>query len=700
MAGKPTYDELKQKISDLENEIAGRGKKDAKIEHLNLILRAIRNVNQLLVFEKDRKRLLQGTCDNLTENRGYYNAWIALLAESGSLIAAAEAGLGEEFQLLEDGLKNGEIPDCVRKALSQSSLILTEDPFSSCLSCPMATKYFGRGAMTIRLSYDKKIFGVLCVSIPRELVLDEEEQELFNEVAGDIAFGLYRIELEEKHRQADEIMQKSMHELNERVKELNCLFDISSLFEKRNISLAGILNGTVDLIPSAFQHPEITCARIILKGKEFKTRNFRETNWRQVKDIIVHDEPLGRLEVCYLEKRPEADADTFLDEERALINAIAGRLGRVTERKQAEEALKKSEQRFRDLVENSIMGISIFQDDQIVYQNPEQEKMLGPLPRKLIITDLENIYPEDVEKVKQFYRSVVAGEGKFSDMDFRFYPTDKRDRRLDMKWVYCRANQIEYQQKPAILVNIVDITKVKELEHLVRVQDKMASLGHVAAGIAHEIRNPLSGINIYLDTLEKIYEKGESLGKVKAIFGQLQSASRKIESVVKRVMDFSKPSAPKFVLTDLNQPIEEAIKLSAVTLRKTGIKIEKALAEELPPHYIDFQLIEEVILNLITNAAEAMKDMEGIKKIEISSFTENEFILVKVSDTGAGVASDLKDKIFDPFYTTKNGNTGIGLSIAHRIIVDHGGFLDVFPNRFGGAEFQIKIPVEKGTVAG
>ena len=124
-----------------------------------------------------------------------------------------------------------------------------------------------------------------------------------------------------------------------------------------------------------------------------------------------------------------------------------------------------------------------------------------------------------------------------------------------------------------------DISRVKELEHLVRIQDKMSSLGRVAAGIAHEIRNPLSGINIYLNTLKKIYDKQQNLDKVQRIIEQLQSASIKIESVVKRVMDFSKPSEPKFVLMDINHHIEEALSLSSVTLRKRGIRLEKALDE-------------------------------------------------------------------------------------------------------------------------
>ena len=223
----------------------------------------------------------------------------------------------------------------------------------------------------------------------------------------------------------------------------------------------------------------------------------------------------------------------------------------------------------------------------------------------------------------------------------------------------------------------------------------MTSLGRVAAGIAHEIRNPLSGINIYLNTLEKIYDRAESLDKVKQILRQIQSASSKIESVIKRVIDFSKPSEPKLILTDINQPIEEAINLSSVTLRKSGIKIEKSLANDLPLCHIDPLLIEEVILNLVTNATEAMKNMDGVKIIKVTSSMEKNSVLMRVSDSGPGVTPNLKGKIFDPFYTTKNGSTGIGLSLCHRIITDHGGSLEVSTSKLGGAEFVIEIPIKE-----
>jgi PAS domain S-box-containing protein len=372
----------------------------------------------------------------------------------------------------------------------------------------------------------------------------------------------------------------------------------------------------------------------------------------------------------------------------------------ITERKRAEETLRESEQRSRDLVENSLTGIFIIQDDKIIYKNPEQERLFGHLPEPFKFTDFEGVHPDDVENFERFLQTVLSGDARTLDTEIRFYPAGKIDSGVDMRWVHCRASLIEYQGKDAILVNMMDITRTRTLEHLVLMEQKMVSLGHVAAGIAHEIRNPLSGINVYLTTLQKIYDgldnfEPETKEKIKRIIEQLQSASGKIESVIKRVMDFSKPNVLKLALTDVNQSIEEAINLSSVTLRKSGIIIEKSLTPDLPQCYADPHLIEQVILNLITNAAEAMKKIGDPKKIAVTSYKETSSIIIKISDSGPGVPSNIRDKIFDPFFTTKSNSSGIGLSISHRIITDHGGSLDVSTSKWGGAEFRIKIPLEK-----
>ena len=164
---------------------------------------------------------------------------------------------------------------------------------------------------------------------------------------------------------AQELLQKLTYELGERVKELNCLYGISNLAERQGISLEETIKGIVDLIPPAWEYPDITCARIFLEGREFRTENFRETAWKQASDINLRGDRVGTLEVCYLEEKPEMDEGPFLKEERNLINAIAERSGRIAERKLAEEALQKSERELA--IRNRISNIFLTVTDDEMY---------------------------------------------------------------------------------------------------------------------------------------------------------------------------------------------------------------------------------------------------------------------------------------------------------------------------------------------
>lgn len=364
--------------------------------------------------------------------------------------------------------------------------------------------------------------------------------------------------------------------------------------------------------------------------------------------------------------------------------------------RQEQEALEKSGQHFRDLVEHSLTGISILQDGKVVYRNPEQQRLFGPLPEGGASTLYDHIHPDDIATVKKLHAELIAGRIEHPGMVVRFFPGSSPDGDIDMRWLHCRASLIEYQGRDAVLLNMMDVTVARELEHVLTIQDRMTSLGHVAAGIAHEIRNPLSGITIYLHTLKKLLSEGKDPGETFAVIEKMRDAARRIEAVIKRVMDLCRPGEPRFASIDIRRPIQEALSLSGVTLRKSGILVETDIPGDLPLCLADSQLIEQVMLNLITNAAEAMKGWDRPRKISVSLSLNRDRLQIRVGDSGPGVPSARRDKIFDPFYTTKSGNTGIGLSLSHRIITGHGGRLTVGTSRLGGAEFIISLPVKKG----
>jgi PAS domain S-box-containing protein len=367
--------------------------------------------------------------------------------------------------------------------------------------------------------------------------------------------------------------------------------------------------------------------------------------------------------------------------------------------RQSEAALSESEERFRTLVESSLVGLCIIQNNRIIYQNPEQTKFYRSLNNVPLTKLVHHLHPDDVERVVETYRHLLSGEQAFVEADFRIYPSGKQSKNAEMRWVQCRASRFQHGGEDAILVNLMDITRAKELEHILRIKSKMISLGRVAAGIAHEIRNPLTGINSYLYTLEDLLHSedmsAEDVNMMKQIVEQMQVASNKIESVIKRVLDFSRPGAPTMSLISMNVPMQEALNLSSVSLRKKGIEIETDLDENLPRCYGDAHLIEQVVLNLIDNAVKAMEEKEGRKRLLLRTFSKKHNIYLVISDTGPGVPLGIRDKIFDPFFTTDSDGSGIGLAISQRIINDHSGNITVNGNRWGGAEFTIELPIEK-----
>jgi len=245
-----------------------------------------------------------------------------------------------------------------------------------------------------------------------------------------------------------------------------------------------------------------------------------------------------------------------------------------------------------------------------------------------------------------------------------------------------------------------DVTEKARVEAAMANAQKLESLGVLAGGIAHEIRNPLSSVNISISSIERAC--GASTGlepdtkeKIDRILEQMKSAAAKMGLVVQRVMDYSKPFPPRRETADLNKVIEEAVRLSSSTLRKREIAVLKDLAPDLATCRVDAQMIEQVLVNLIMNACQAMEGAEGAKLLEIASGVQDGRIVLRVSDSGPGVPPSLREKVFDPFFTTRKDGSGIGLSFSHRIIADHGGSLRVDTSRWGGAEFRIEFPASR-----
>jgi PAS domain S-box-containing protein len=219
-----------------------------------------------------------------------------------------------------------------------------------------------------------------------------------------------RLEQEiQEHKRMEERLRKYAHDLNERIKEQHCLYSIFHLVDKPGIPLDTIFQGIVEFIPPAWQYPDITCARLTIAEREFQTAQFRETEWKQSAFIVVYGEPAGILDVCYLAEKPACDEGPFLNEERALLNAIAQRLGRIIERKRTEEALIDRDARLTILLEN--MAASFWTTDCNLIFTSAVGKVRDDVdfePEFLIGQSLESQFP--IPAIIEAHQKALQGE--------------------------------------------------------------------------------------------------------------------------------------------------------------------------------------------------------------------------------------------------------------------------------------------------
>ncbi len=259
-----------------------------------------------------------------------------------------------------------------------------------------------------------------------------------------------------ERKRAEEERTKLFHDVYERVKELNCLYNISRLIEK-STSLDEILQGTVDIIPPSWQYPEITYSRLILDGEEFATENYSETKWKQSSDIIVDNEKHGTLEVGYLEERPEIYEGPFLKEERDLLKALAERLGRIVERKRAEEGMRLQS----EIMKNMSEGVHLVRasDGIIAYTNPKFEQMFGYGPGEMVGQHVSIVNAPADEDPKETAKEIMMEKG--------FWKGEIRNIKKDGTpfWSYASVTMFDHPEQGKVLVSVhTDITERKRAE--------------------------------------------------------------------------------------------------------------------------------------------------------------------------------------------------------------------------------------------
>ncbi len=246
-----------------------------------------------------------------------------------------------------------------------------------------------------------------------------------------------------------------------------------------------------------------------------------------------------------------------------------------------------------------------------------------------------------------------------------------------------------------ILFQFMDITLFERIKVEFRKNESLAQMTTMAASVAHEIKNPLASISIYLQLLNKKFEKDGILKKEDAQ-KSLSVISSEIERLNKIAVDFLfavKPMNVNLQLDSINDCVERVYELAKNETDTMGIGLNINLGRSLPKLNLDVNLIQQCILNLIRNAIQAFENVNHEKKIEINTFQDGDYVKLSVTDNGCGMNSDVQSKIFEPYYTTKSNGTGLGLTTIFKIMKEHGGEISVSSEPETGSVFTLVIPV-------
>jgi len=340
---------------------------------------------------------------------------------------------------------------------------------------------------------------------------------------------------------------------------------------------------------------------------------------------------------------------------------------------------------------NSVVTIDL--KKEITSINKKTEELFRIKRRHVLGMPADAIFPDDIAQVVEWAidrRAVV---------DSKEIRLERKDGGASVLGITSSLLRNHQGDLIGAMIIIRDLTEEKKTEELIRRIDRLTSLGQLSAGIAHEIRNPLSSINFNVQLLAKKAAVSET---AKSLIADTQEGIDRIRTLVKGMLDFAKPSLPALKCDSLRRVVQGSITLMDSQLKENKVEVRCELPDTLPEVILDAHQIQQVFVNLLLNGMEAMPEggtihiagrvIKGAKK-------RCEQVVLQVTDQGQGIARDDLSRIFNPFFTTKPEGTGLGLSIVHKILEQHHATVDVVSDSSRGTTFTLKFPVHQAEEA-
>lgn len=355
----------------------------------------------------------------------------------------------------------------------------------------------------------------------------------------------------------------------------------------------------------------------------------------------------------------------------------------------------------KSIIQNINAGLFITDlNGVITFANKIAGKLLGYKVEELLETNIADFF-RDKDEAQKFIRLLSLPEKKIDNYETRFIDNNSKEIIIGIN--ASSLNDINNKFEGVVFL-FRDLTEIYHLRNQVERMERLALLGELSAGIAHEIRNPLAGIKASAQVLQESLSHEDFRSElINRIVKEVDKSNR----LLKEFFKFARPLPPRFGFFDIEMIIDSVYLLLAPRLKKNNIKFIKEFEDEIPQVHIDETQIEQVILNFFLNAVDEMQNGGELKakttKKKLSHLdTKNEkyvfsdldhhYVIVEISDTGKGIKPEIIDKIFNPFFTTKKDGLGLGLSICSRLIEENQGKIDVVSTPEKGTTFILALP--------